>query len=82
MIVSNEPGFYKTGSYGIRIENLVLVTPEQTPKNGDRPMMGFDTLTMVPLDFSLIDFDLLTKRRNKMAKNLSPEGAPPYFSPP
>ena len=50
MIVSNEPGFYKTGSYGIRIENLVLVTPEQIPKGGDRPMMGFDTLTMVPLD--------------------------------
>ncbi len=61
MIVSNEPGFYKTGSYGIRIENLVLVTPEQTPQGGDRPMMGFETLTMAPLDMTLVDFDLLNK---------------------
>ncbi|MCF6199280.1 MAG: aminopeptidase P family protein [Hyphomicrobiaceae bacterium] len=61
MIVSNEPGFYKTGSYGIRIENLVLVTPLEIPKGGDRPMMGFDTLTQVPLDQSLIDFDMLGK---------------------
>lgn len=60
MIVSNEPGFYKTGSYGIRIENLVLVTPEQTPKGGDRAMLGFETITMVPLDLALINFDLLT----------------------
>ena len=62
MIVSNEPGFYKTGSYGIRIENLVLVTPEQTPKGGERPMLGFDTLTMVPLDQRLIEIDLLDKQ--------------------
>ncbi len=61
MIVSNEPGFYKTGRYGIRIENLVLVTPEQTPKGGDRPMMGFETLTLVPLDRSLVDFALLNE---------------------
>ena len=59
MIVSNEPGFYKTGSYGIRIENLVLVTPEQKPVGGERPMLGFETLTMVPLDHSLIELDLL-----------------------
>ncbi len=59
MIVSNEPGFYKTGRYGIRIENLVLVTQENTPKGGERPMLGFETLTMVPLDRSLIELDLL-----------------------
>jgi len=61
MIVSNEPGFYKTGSYGIRIENLVLVTPERKPKGGERAMLGFDTLTMVPLDLTLIDKDLLER---------------------
>ncbi len=61
MVVSNEPGFYKTGSYGIRIENLVLVTPEQKPTGGERPMLGFETLTMVPLDSSLIDTDLLDR---------------------
>ena len=61
MIVSNEPGYYKTGSYGIRIENLVLVTPENTPKGGERPMLGFETLTMVPLDHALIDPDLLDR---------------------
>ncbi len=59
MIVSNEPGFYKTGAYGIRIENLVLVTPAQKPSGGERAMLGFETLTMVPLDRSLIELDLL-----------------------
>lgn len=59
MIVSNEPGFYKEGSYGIRIENLVLVLPAHTPEDGERPMLGFETLTQVPLDRSLIVFDLL-----------------------
>ena len=57
MIVSNEPGYYKTGAYGIRIENLVLVQPAEGP--GDREMLGFETLTLAPIDRNLIDPSLL-----------------------
>lgn len=60
MIISNEPGYYKEGHYGIRIENLVLVTPPELPDGGDREVMGFETLTLVPIDRRLIDKDLLT----------------------
>src|SRR5262249_54425054 len=45
MIVSNEPGYYKTGAYGIRIENLVVVTPAPLP-NAERELLGFETLTL------------------------------------
>ena len=55
MILSNEPGYYREGHYGIRLENLVLVTPPETIKGGTREMMGFDTLTLVPFDRRLID---------------------------
>ena len=59
MICSNEPGYYKTGEYGIRIENLVVVNPlEQT--DGDRPMMSFETITMAPIDLDLVEPSLLT----------------------
>ena len=61
MICSNEPGYYKTGAYGIRIENLVLVTEAETPEGGERPMMGFETLTLVPIDRRLVARELLTK---------------------
>jgi Xaa-Pro aminopeptidase len=61
MICSNEPGYYKTGAYGIRIENLVLVTEPETPEGGERPMMGFETLTLVPIDRRLVAKDLLSK---------------------
>jgi Xaa-Pro aminopeptidase len=61
MIVSNEPGYYKTGEYGIRIENLVLVTEAAVPPGGDRPMHGFETLTFAPIDRRLIDTQLLTR---------------------
>jgi Xaa-Pro aminopeptidase len=47
MIVSNEPGYYKTGEYGIRIENLVAV---REVEGGERPMLGFETLTLAPID--------------------------------
>src|SRR6266852_2557182 len=57
MIVSNEPGYYKTGAYGIRIENLVLVQPWDGP--ADREMLGFETLTLAPIDRNLIDTSLL-----------------------
>jgi len=61
MILSNEPGLYREGQYGIRLENLVLVTPPAAIKGGDREMMGFETLTLVPFDRRLIDPSLLTR---------------------
>ncbi len=59
MIVSNEPGYYKEGHYGIRIENLVTVSaPEDL--GGDQPMLGFENLTFAPIDRALIEPSLLT----------------------
>ncbi len=60
MIVSNEPGYYKTGAYGIRIENLELVTEPAEIKGGERPMLGFETLTLVPMDRRLVAVPLLS----------------------
>jgi len=60
MIISNEPGYYKEGAYGIRIENLVLVTEPARPDGGDRDVLGFETLTLVPIDRRLIVKELLT----------------------
>ena len=57
MIVSDEPGYYKTGAYGIRIENLVVVTPLAAP--GEREVFGFEMLTLAPIDRSLVERDLL-----------------------
>jgi len=59
MIVSNEPGYYKTGGYGIRIENLQYVTEAKDIKGGERPMMGFETLTLAPIHRDLIVVDML-----------------------
>ena len=58
MIVSNEPGYYKAGEYGIRIENLVTVE-ERKIKGAEREMLGFETMTLVPIDMSLIEPKLL-----------------------
>jgi Xaa-Pro aminopeptidase len=58
MILSNEPGYYARGAFGIRIENLVLVEP-RTITGGERPMLGFETLTLAPYDRRLIQPDLL-----------------------
>ncbi len=60
MIVSNEPGYYKEGHYGIRTENLIVVTDPEMPPGGDRPMMGFETLTLAPIDRTLIDITLMS----------------------
>ena len=60
MIVSNEPGYYKPGSHGIRIENLVLVRPAEIPEGGEIAMHGFETLTLCPIDRRLVDPALLT----------------------
>ena len=56
MVVSNEPGYYETGAYGIRIENLVTVKTAEP----DEKMLEFETLTLAPLDRTLIDLDLMT----------------------
>jgi Xaa-Pro aminopeptidase len=58
MIVSNEPGYYRDGEFGIRCENLVVVT-EAEDAGGDRPMLGFEALTLVPFDRRLVQVDLL-----------------------
>ncbi|PHS40198.1 MAG: X-Pro aminopeptidase [Robiginitomaculum sp.] len=60
MIVSNEPGYYKTDAFGIRIENLQYVTKATPIKGGERDMMGFHTLTLAPIDRALIDKDMLS----------------------
>jgi len=59
MICSNEPAYYKAGEYGIRIENLVLVE-DRAIEGAENAMLGFETLTFVPIDRNLIDVDLLT----------------------
>ncbi|MGB0625516.1 MAG: aminopeptidase P family protein [Alphaproteobacteria bacterium] len=61
MIVSNEPGYYRAGEYGIRIENLVAVSPAEDIVGGERPMLGFETLTLAPIDRRLIDTVLLDR---------------------
>ncbi len=61
MMLSNEPGYYKPGEYGIRIENLVLIEHRLIAGGDpDRAMLGFDTLTFVPIEREMIDPALLT----------------------
>ncbi|MEM9422623.1 MAG: aminopeptidase family protein P, partial [Pseudomonadota bacterium] len=60
MICSNEPGYYVEGAYGIRIENLIIVTEPSLVENGTTPMMGFETITLAPLDRRLIDKTIMT----------------------
>ncbi len=59
MIVSDEPGYYKTGAYGIRIENLVAVIEDARPGD-ERPMLAFETLTLAPIDRNLVERSLLS----------------------
>jgi Xaa-Pro aminopeptidase len=59
MILSNEPGYYKTGEYGIRIENLILTTA-LTIEGAEKQMFGFETLTFAPYERALIDKAMLT----------------------
>ncbi len=60
MIVSNEPGYYKVGAYGIRIENLVAVIEHSKAEGEEQDMLGFETLTLAPIDQSLVQGSLLT----------------------
>jgi Xaa-Pro aminopeptidase len=60
MIVSNEPGYYREGHYGIRLENLLAVTEAKAVAGGELPVIGFETLTLAPFDRRLIVPDLLS----------------------
>ncbi len=60
MILSNEPGYYKAGEFGIRIENLVLVEPREVA-GAEGEYFGFENLTWAPIDKTLVDTALLTK---------------------
>ncbi|MDJ1158596.1 aminopeptidase P family protein [Chelatococcus sp. SYSU_G07232] len=59
MILSNEPGYYKQGAYGIRIENLIVVEPRDIPQ-AERQMLGFETITLAPIDLALVEPRLMT----------------------
>ena len=62
MVLSNEPGYYKENSYGIRIENLVSVEKLSDVVGAERERLGFETLTLAPIDCSLIEIGLLDKK--------------------
>lgn len=64
MIISNEPGYYKVGHYGIRIENLIVVT-EPKDIGGERKMMEFETITLAPIDLNLVEPSMLTDAERK-----------------
>jgi Xaa-Pro aminopeptidase len=84
MIVSNEPGYYKKGAYGIRIENLVLVTEPHKVPGGERELMGFETLTLVPIDRRLVvpemlsaaELDWLNAYHARVREEIGPELGP------
>jgi len=61
MMLSNEPGYYKEGAYGIRLENLILVTPAEQIEGGDIAMHGFETLTLAPFDRRMIKTHMLDR---------------------
>ena len=60
MILSNEPGYYKAGAYGIRIENLVLVVEAAAVPGAEKALNAFETLTLAPIDRRLVVTDMLT----------------------
>ncbi len=64
MILSNEPGYYKTAAYGIRIENLLLVIAAPEPKGAEKPVNTFETLTLAPIERRLIDTRMLSDKEH------------------
>ena len=60
MVCSNEPGFYKAGEYGMRVENLVVVTTDEQKSNEEWQFLKFENLTYCPIDLKLVDADMLT----------------------
>jgi Xaa-Pro aminopeptidase len=69
MILSNEPGYYKTGAYGIRIENLVLVSEGPAVAGAEKPLNAFETLTLAPIDRRLIERSMLTPAETAWLEN-------------
>ena len=69
MIISNEPGYYKAGEYGIRIENLVLVKIAEEIGNSENEMLEFETLTLAPIDLSLVKVSELSKEEKIWINN-------------
>ena len=69
MIVSNEPGYYREGQFGIRIENLLAVMPATEISGGDISMLKFETLTFCPIDRNLILVDMLTNEERNWLNN-------------
>ncbi|HEX3667311.1 MAG TPA: aminopeptidase P family protein [Rhizomicrobium sp.] len=65
MICSNEPGYYKTDAYGIRIENLIVVCGPEPVPGGERGMMHFETITLAPIDLELVEPSLLTSEERE-----------------
>jgi Xaa-Pro aminopeptidase len=61
MILSNEPGYYRPGAYGLRIENLVLITEAAPVADAEKPLNCFETLTLAPIDRRLIESALMTQ---------------------
>jgi Xaa-Pro aminopeptidase len=61
MILSNEPGYYRPGAYGIRTENLILVTEAEPVADAEKPLNAFATLTLAPIDRRLVEPALLTQ---------------------
>ncbi|HZG07436.1 MAG TPA: aminopeptidase P family protein [Allosphingosinicella sp.] len=64
MILSNEPGYYKAGAYGIRTENLILVAPRAVD-GAEKSLLGFDTLTFAPIDRTLVEVSLLSAQERQ-----------------
>ena len=62
MILSNEPGYYKTAAYGIRTENLVLVIAAPEPIGAEKPLNAFETLTLAPIERALIEARMLSEK--------------------
>lgn len=71
MIYSNEPGYYKAGEYGIRIENLVIVRSEKL--SDEQEMMGFETITFAPIDKNMIEASLLNEGEKAWFNNYHAE---------
>jgi Xaa-Pro aminopeptidase len=65
MILSNEPGYYKTDQYGIRIENLILVVEAPAVAGAEKPLNAFETLTLAPIDRRLVKPDMLTAEETR-----------------
>jgi len=62
MVISNEPGYYREDAYGIRIENLVAVTALDAVEGAEKDLLGFETLTLAPIDRALVDAAMLVQR--------------------